>query len=117
MHVSFSVIIPWCMGAGVIIPGCASAALVIILEGWVKGVDCAWIEEVSNAGVPTADEAFERQIRRHQMAALKKSLLVKQNSVGVKHKVPWSLTVQRIPLEYPDPNYTVWWYALPRMAW
>jgi len=63
-------------------------------------------------GVPTADEAFEKQIRKHQLAALKKTLLAKHNSVGVKHKVPWSLAVQRIPLGYPDQNYTVWWYTL-----
>jgi len=70
------------------------------------------VEEVSNAGIPITEEAFERQIRKYQLAALKKSLLSKQNAVGVKHKIPWSLSVQKVPLDYPDPNYVVWWYVL-----
>jgi len=70
------------------------------------------VETIMEAGIPVSLEAFDRLQRHHHLASLKKYLLQLQNSTGVRHKVPWALSIQTTPLSYPERPYTVWWFVL-----
>lgn len=70
------------------------------------------IEEVASARVPYTSEQFAHLYQRRQLIYLKKYLLQKQNKTGVRHKVPWSLSIQTLPLSFPEKSYALWWFVL-----